>query len=112
MRILFYLIFLFSYCSKNPAEKEIKKAISSGDFLTAARFCAEYKETNLEKECAEQKEKSVDEINRILSEKQNLPFTKLIVDRELSRKVRELLKKDIKLGIQYRQIWEETVEKR
>lgn len=105
----FFFLFLISFCSDSNTNK-LKQAISDKDYLKVASLCSEYKFEKFEKECNQGIEDSVIEIEKIISQKRNLPFMKIILDKEKARKIDSILKYNIQLGIKYRSIWYETAE--
>ena len=105
-----FLLFAFSYCKKKPHEIKIREAIQANDYMTIAALCSEYKFEEYKTECESSLEKSIEEIDEIISKKQEIPFMKLILDPDKSLKIQELLKANIQLGIKYRSIWNETAE--
>ncbi len=108
----FIILFLITNCNKDPLEKEIYGALSEGDYIKAATFCAGYKGVDYKDKCLEAKNISEDEIISILSQKKDFPFMKLFIQSDKDEKIRELLKKDIYLGVKYRIIWNEISEKK
>ncbi|MDX1958409.1 MAG: hypothetical protein SFU98_07535 [Leptospiraceae bacterium] len=107
----YFLIILFLVsCKKNSIEREILSAYKDEDFLTVAKLCSGYVSDKVEKECSVGLGKSEEEIQKIISQKQDLPFFKLMINSEKQRKIEELLKKNIYLGVKYRSIWRETSE--
>lgn len=111
--IRFYLLLSLLYlsCGSDPLEKEIHSALKADDFLKAATLCADYKGEKFQSKCLEAKSISEEEISQILHSKQDSPFMKIVVDPIKDQKIRELLKKDIYLGIKYRTLWNEISEK-
>lgn len=105
-----FLVFTFSFCKRKPHEIKIREAIQANDYMTIAALCSEYKFEEYKTECESSMEKSIQEIDEIISRKQEIPFMKLILDPEKSFKIQELLKANIQLGIKYRSIWNETAE--
>ena len=101
-----------SFCSTDPLEKEINEALKNEDYLKAATVCAEYKGSRFKDQCLEAKSISEDEILNFISQKKEFPFMKLMLNSEKDLKIRELLKKDIYLGVKYRIIWNEISEKK
>lgn len=110
----FLIIFLlfFSKCNNDPLEKEIYTALKESDFIKAATICAGYKGEAYKAKCLEAKNISEEEIISHLSQKKDFPFMKLFIESEKDEKIRELLKKDIYLGVKYRTIWNEISEKK
>ncbi len=104
------LLCLLSFCKKKPYEIKIREAIKANDHMTIAALCSEYKFDEYKSECESSLEKSEQEIEEIISRKQEVPFMKLILDPDKSIKIQELLKANIQLGIKYRSIWNETAE--
>lgn len=88
----------------------MKEAIRNNDYLTISTLCSEYKFDDYKVECESSLQKSEDEIQEIISKKQELPFMKFILEPEKSLKIQELLKANIEFGIKYRAIWNETAE--
>ena len=105
----FILFVLISFCSDTNTN-QLKKAISDKDYLKIASLCSEYKFEKFEKECNQGIEDSIQEIEKIISQKRTLPFMKIILDKEKARKIDSILKYNIHLGIKYRSIWYETAE--
>lgn len=103
------LVLLFSFCSDEKTNK-LKKSISENDYLSIASLCSEYKFDKYEKECSVGIQNSITEIEKIISQRQNLPYMKIILDKEKARKIDSILKYNIHLGIKYRSIWYETAE--
>jgi hypothetical protein len=110
--LLIFSISFISSCNKDPLEKEIYTALNEGDYIKAATFCASYKGDSYKDKCLEAKNISEEEITSILSQKKDFPFMKLFIQSEKDEKIRELLKKDIYLGVKYRIIWNEISEKK
>ncbi len=108
MKILIFFI-LLNFCSDAKTNK-LKTAISEKDFLTVASLCSEYKFEKFEKDCNQSIEESIQEIEKIISQKRTLPFMKIILDKEKARKIDSILKYNIHIGIKYRSIWYETAE--
>jgi hypothetical protein len=111
-RIGYFVLFILISCGSDPLEKEINAALKEKDFLSAAALCAGYKGERFKDSCLEAKTIAEVEIVDIIRNKQDSPFMKIIVNPEKDQKIRELLKKDIYLGIKYRTIWNEVSEKR
>jgi hypothetical protein len=111
-RIGYFVLFILISCGSDPLEKEINNALKEKDFLNAAALCAGYKGERFKDSCLEAKTIAEVEIVDIIRNKQDSPFMKIIVNPEKDQKIRELLKKDIYLGIKYRTIWNEVSEKR
>ncbi|MCX7998215.1 MAG: hypothetical protein N3A69_04585 [Leptospiraceae bacterium] len=112
IRFLFFIsFFLIFSCSQDKLEKEIGKLLKKQDFLGVASLCSEYKGKKYEKECQKAIELAEQEVDQILAQKRELPFFKLIIEDEKKLKIQELLKKNIHLGIRYRKLWNETVER-
>lgn len=112
IRIGYFVLFILISCGSEPLEKEINAALKENDFLNAAALCAGYKGERFKDSCMEAKIIAEGEIVDIIRNKQDSPFMKIIVNPEKDQKIRELLKKDIYLGIKYRTIWNEVSEKR
>ncbi len=104
------VVFSLSNCKRNPYETRMKEAIAANDYLAIAAICSEYKFEEYKKECETSLIKSEDDIQKIISQKQELPFMKLILEPEKSKKIQELLRANVELGIKYRSIWNETAE--
>lgn len=109
--LIFGFVFAISGCSKDPLEDEIYKALKEDDHLKVATVCASYRGERYQKECIESRNRSEEEILKILGEKKEFPFMKLIIPPDKDNKIREFLKKDIYMGIKYRIIWNEVAEK-
>lgn len=109
--IIFLSLYLLMNCSRNKLEREIEKSLKNQDFLGAAVLCSEYNEKKYKEDCKKAIQIAEQEVDRILSEKRELPFFKLIIEDEKKKKIQELLKKNIHLGIKYRKLWNEIVEK-
>lgn len=107
--VLILLLFV-SHCKKNPYETKIREALRANDYFAIATLCSEYKFEEYKSECESSLAKSEEEIQEIISKKQELPFMKLILEPKKSVKIQELLKTNIQLGIKYRSIWNETAE--
>ena len=112
IRIVYLVLFLLISCGSDPLEKEINTALQEKDFLKTAALCAGYKGERFKESCLEAKTNAEEEIVDIIRNKQDSPFMKIIINPEKDQKIRELLKKDIYLGIKYRTIWNEVSEKR
>jgi hypothetical protein len=112
IRIVYLVLFLLISCGSDPLEKEINTALQEKDFLKTAALCAGYKGERFKESCLEAKTIAEEEIVDIIRNKQDSPFMKIIINPEKDQKIRELLKKDIYLGIKYRTIWNEVSEKR
>jgi hypothetical protein len=112
IRIVYLVLLLLITCGSDPLEKEINTALKEKDFLKSATLCAGYKGERFKESCLEAKTIAEEEIVDIIRNKQDSPFMKIIVNPEKDQKIRELLKKDIYLGIKYRTIWNEVSEKR
>jgi len=110
--LLIFSFFIIPSCNKDPLEKEIYSALNEGDFIKAATYCANYSGDNYKDKCLEAKNISEEEIISILSKKKDFPFMKIFIQSEKDEKIRELLKKDIYLGVKYRIIWNEISEKK
>ncbi len=110
--LVFFSLLFFSKCNNDPLEKEIYTALKEGDFIKAATICAGYKGESYKAKCLEAKNISEEEIICHLSQKKDFPFMKLFIESEKDEKIRELLKKDIYLGVKYRTIWNEISEKK
>jgi hypothetical protein len=110
-RIYFILLLLILSCGGDPLEKEIHAALKEKDFIKAATICAEYRGEKFQSQCSEAKTISEEEISQILHSKQDSPFMKIVIEPVKDQKIRELLKKDIYLGIKYRTIWNEISER-
>jgi hypothetical protein len=111
-QIVFLVLFYLIACGSDPLEKEINSALKEKDFLNASALCAGYKGDRFKESCLEAKTIAEGEIVDIIRNKQDSPFMKIIVNPEKDQKIRELLKKDIYLGVKYRTIWNEVSEKR
>ncbi len=111
IRFYFFLFLFFVSCGSDPLEKEIHSALKENDFFKAAALCAEYRGESFQSKCIEAKTISEEEISQILYSKQDSPFMKIVIDPVKDQKIRELLKKDIYLGIKYRTLWNEISEK-
>lgn len=109
---LFAIVLLFSLsnCKRKPHEVKIREAIRTNDYMTIAALCSEYKFEEYKTECETSLSQSVEDIEEIISKKQEIPFMKLILDPDKSLKIQELLRANIQLGIKYRSIWNETAE--
>lgn len=107
---IFLILFSISFCKRKPYEIKIKEAIQANDHMTIAALCSEYKFDEYKSECESSLVKSEQEIEDIISQRQEVPFMKLILDPDKSIKIQELLRANIQLGIKYRSIWNETVE--
>jgi len=112
IRIVYFVLFILISCGSDPLEKEINTALREKDFLNAAALCTGYKGEKFKESCLEAKTIAEVEIVDIIRNKQDSPFMKIIVNPEKDQKIRELIKKDIYLGIKYRTIWNEVSEKR
>jgi hypothetical protein len=111
MRVWIIIFFILS-CNRNDFESKLKQAIREKDYLTVANICSEYKSKDFEQDCEMGIKDSIFEIEKIISQRKELPFIKLIIDKEKARKIQQLLKNNIHLGIKYRSIWNETTEQR
>lgn len=109
--ILSFLVFSLVDCKKDPQEIEIGRAIRKKDVWKIAILCADYKGKKYIEDCQEYTEKAESEINSYISQKKDLPFFKLMIEKKLDADVRTLLERNIHLGIKYRIIWEEISEK-
>lgn len=105
------LILILLSCSQNKLEKEIGKFIRKKDFLSAAILCSDYKGEKHKEDCSKAIGIAEKEVDEILAQKRELPFFKLIIEEEKKSKIQELLKKNIYLGIKYRKLWNEIVER-
>jgi hypothetical protein len=108
---LILLLLILNTCKKDPLEKEILKFSKQGDFLKVAALCSEYKGEKFKKECEKSFRETEKEIDRILASYSELPFFKMMLDKEKKEKIQEVLKKNVYMGIKYRKIWNETVER-
>lgn len=112
IKLFFFMFLVFlSSCSRDKLERDIGKLLKKQDFLAVATLCSEYKGQKYEKECQKALELAELEVDQILAQKKELPFFKLIIEDEKKLKIQELLKKNIHLGIRYRKLWNETVER-
>ena len=109
-KLLFLFLVLSFGCKKNPQLQKMKEAIQKNDYMTIATLCSEYKFEEYKSECESSLAKSEEEIQEIISKKQELPFMKFLLEPEKSIKIQELLKTNIEFGIKYRAIWNETAE--
>lgn len=105
------LILSLTVCSQNRLEREIYKSIRKQDFLNASILCSEYQGKKYLEDCKKALSIAENEIEQILSQRQELPFFKLMIEEEKKTKIQELLKKNIHLGIRYRKMWNEMVER-
>ncbi|HMV41747.1 MAG TPA: hypothetical protein PKL30_09520 [Leptospiraceae bacterium] len=105
-----FIVLFFSSCKRNPQELKIKEAIRTGDYMTVAALCSAYQFPDYKTECESSLEQADQEIQNIISRKQEMPFMKLILDPDKGIKIQELLKANIQMGIKYRSIWNETAE--
>jgi Mg/Co/Ni transporter MgtE len=92
-------------------EKQIGKLLKEKDLLGASVLCSEYKGKKYAEDCKRAIETAEQEVNQILSQKRELPFFKLMVDEEKKQKIQDLLKKNVYLGIKYRKLWNEIVDR-
>lgn len=116
IKFLTYIIFvleilLLNNCKQDKLEKEISKSLRKQDFLTASVLCSEYQGKKYSEECKKALGVAEAEIEQILSKRQEIPFFKLMIEEEKRTKIQELLKKNIHLGIKYRKLWNEFVER-
>ncbi len=107
----FCLFFLFFHCNQNKLEREIYKSLKRKDFLSAAVFCSEYQGKKYLEDCKKALEIAESEVEQILAQRKEIPFFKLIIEQEKKAKIQELLKKNVYLGIKYRKLWNEIVER-
>lgn len=103
-------LLILASCKRNPQDLKIKEAIRTGDYLTIAALCSAYQFPDYKQECESSLERAEEDIQAILSQRQELPFMKLILDPDKSVKIQELLRANIQMGIKYRSIWNESVE--
>lgn len=111
--ILVFMIvagFSIKFFGKTPLERNIEEAIRQNDFIQLAIYCSRYEGDKYQKECSEGLLKAEEEIDRIISTRQDFPFMKLILEKEKSVKIEELLRENIHLSVKYRSIWYGTAE--
>ena len=104
------IILLISFCNRNSPEYKLKQAIAENDFLMIANICSEYKQEKYQKECEQALNDSIFEIEKIVSQKKDNPFVKIIIEKDKARKIQDLLQNNIELSIKYRSIWNEAAE--
>lgn len=111
MRSILIVLLVLVACNRDPIEREIAKMSRKGDFWRVSILCADYKGEKYQSECEKSIAKAETEINAILSTHKELPFFKLMIDEEKKQKIQEVLKKNVYMGIKYRKIWNEIVER-
>jgi hypothetical protein len=109
---LLFAILVLGNCKNDPKEVEIGRALRTKDLWKVSILCADYKGKKYHNECLEYTQKAEKEINHYISQKKDLPFFKMVIEKEVDANIRSLLEKNIHLGIKYRTIWEEISEKR
>lgn len=116
MKRLLHKIFTISFgflvllSCRSKLEYKIDAAIRDDDHVQTAILCTNYKEERYKEECEESFQKADAIIQEVISKKIDFPFTKLIVEDELNKKVLKLLEINYHFGVRYASIWKETVE--
>lgn len=110
-KLLYILLIgiLFVSC-KSRKELEFEEFFWAEKYIPAAILCSENDLKKYKDECKQSLDRSVQEIESILSQKMDVPYSKLIVSPEKSKSIEELLKKNIHLSLRYGSIWKESVQ--
>ncbi len=104
-----FLLFTTLNC-RSKLEYKIDAAIREDDYVQVAILCTNYTEKRYKQECAESFKKADGIIQEIISQKVEFPFTKLVVEEELNKKIIHLLEINFTFSTKYASIWKETVE--
>ena len=73
-------------------------------------LCTNYTGKRYKQDCEESLQKTDVIIQEIISQKVDFPFTKLIVEEALNKKIMQLLEVNFMFSTKYASIWKETVE--
>ncbi|MCE9501700.1 MAG: hypothetical protein K8R21_14550 [Leptospira sp.] len=109
LNLTVFLLFIMQIHCKSKLQSEIEKLIETRDFIGLAVLCSEKSPEEFKEQCEIALKESIYEIESILSEKSESPFTKLIIEKGKALKIQKLLTVNTALGIRYRLIWEESV---
>lgn len=109
MKLVLIALLFFDFSCKSKLKSEIEGYLQNEDFISAAILCSEKKSQEIEKECEVGIKKAEEEINLILRDRIDLPFSKLHIDPNKREKIKILLQKNAHMNIKYFEIWKESV---